>query len=281
MKFRLYKEHGALNSSDIFNAFEQGIYALGLSTTTSSTGVPVIWSVLWQGRMLANRQIYYAAVKRNQPIIIIEVGNLIRGITWRVSINNVNRLGLFGNIDNLDYDRHKQLNLYLSQPKVKRKPEILIAAQHERSLQWHSQPPMSQWVLKTIAEVRQHTDRPIIIRPHPRSPFSLTYPSVKIITPQKIANSYDNFNIDYDTHCVVNYNSGPGVQAAIYGTPVIVDNSSLASPVSDVVSNIENVQLPDRAEWFTQLCHTEWTREEIAKGIPLKRLLPEIESRIS
>jgi len=281
MKFNLYRQHGALNSTDIFNAFEQGIQSLGLSTTTDTDGIPVIWSVLWQGRMLANRAVYYTAVKKKQPVIIIEVGNLIRGVTWRISVDHVNQQGIFGNKINLDHTRHRYLNLNLDAFSIKRKPTILIAAQHERSLQWEGQLSMSQWVSKTIAEIRRYSDRPITVRPHPRSPFSLSYPTVKVITPQKIFNTYDDFNIDYDVHCVVNYNSGPGVQAAIRGTPIVVDSTSLASPVSDVLSNIETPQLPDRTKWFTQICHTEWTREEIAQGIPLKRLLPEIESRLS
>jgi hypothetical protein len=281
MKFRLYKEHGALNSTDIFNAFEQGVKSLGFVTSDSHDSVPVIWSVLWQGRMLANRAIYHTAVKRKQPVVIIEVGNLIRGITWRISVNHVNQLGIFGNDCDLDYARHRHLNLNLRAVNSKRKPEILIAAQHERSLQWEGQPSMSQWVSNTVAAVRRYSDRPIVVRPHPRSPFSLSYPTVKVVTPQKIVNTYDDFNLDYAVHCLVNHNSGPGVQAAIQGTPVVVDVTSLASPVSEQLLNIENPQLPDRTEWFTKLCHTEWTREEIAQGTPLKRLLPEIEARLS
>jgi hypothetical protein len=70
----------------------------------------------------------------------------------------------------------------------------------------------------------------------------------------------------------VNHNSGPAVQAAIAGVPIICDSSSLAYPVSDKFENIENIALPDRQEWFLKLCHTEWTVEEIAQGIPLQRL---------
>jgi hypothetical protein len=281
MKFKLYKEHGALNSTPIFHAFEQGLKSLGFVTTNSHDAIPVIWSALWQGRMLPNRSVYRAAIMQQRPIIILEVGNLIRGITWRVSLNHINGLGVFGNNTNLDHKRHKKLNLNLLPINNNRPSSILIAAQHQQSLQWEGQPTMTYWATKTIDEIRKYTDRPILVRPHPRSPFSLSYTDVKIIAPKKIANSYDNFDIDYNMHCVVNHNSGPGVQSAMQGTPVIVDKSSIASPISDIISNIEKIQLPDRTEWFTQLCHTEWTQEEIATGIPLKRLIPEIESRLS
>lgn len=281
MKFKLYKEHGALNSTPIFHAFEQGLKSLGFVTTDSYDAIPVIWSALWQGRMLPNRSVYRAAIMQQRPIIILEVGNLIRGITWRVSLNHINGLGVFGNNTNLDHKRHKKLNLNLLPINNNRPSSILIAAQHQQSLQWEGQSTMTHWATKTIDEIRKYTDRPILVRPHPRSPFGLSCTDVKIIAPKKITNSYDNFDIDYNMHCVINHNSGPGVQSAIQGTPVIVDKSSIASPISDVISNIEKIQLPDRTEWFTQLCHTEWTREEIAAGIPLTRLIPEIESRLS
>jgi len=233
--------------------------------------------VLWQGRMAHNRNIYHNAVNKKQPVIIIEVGNLVRGQTWRVSLNHVNSQGIFGNNNNIDYSRHQKLNLNLKSVNSKRDPIILIAAQHERSLQWEGQPQMSVWVSRSVQSIRQYTERPIIIRPHPRSPFSFSYPDAKVITPRRVPNTYDDFNIHYGVHCVVNHNSGPGVQAAIACTPIVVDSTSLASPVSDVLANIENPQLPDRADWFARLCHTEWTRDEIAQGIPMQRLLPEIE----
>jgi hypothetical protein len=281
MKFRLYREYGALNSKEIFNAFEHGLSSLGLSTTPNNDGIPVIWSVLWHGRMSNNRNIYHNSIKMNQPVIIIEVGNLIRGKSWRISLNHVNQQGIFGNNINIDYKRHQKLNLSLKPFNNNRNPAILIAAQHERSLQWEGQPHMSGWVLTTIEKIKQNTDRPIVVRPHPRSPFSFSYPNIKVLTPQRIPNTYDSFDIDYQFHSVVNYNSGPGVQAAIEGIPVVVNDTSLAAPVSDVLTNIENPQLPDRTEWFAKLCHTEWTQEEISQGIPMKRILPEIERQLS
>lgn len=281
MKFRLYREHGAQNSGPVFDAFEQGLKSQGLATSQSPNATPVIWSVLWHGRMLANRSIYNSTLTSKKPIVIIEVGNLRRGITWRISINHVNQQGVFGNYSNLDHDRYRKLEVSLSPVNNNRKSSILIAAQHQHSLQWQGMPAMSQWAADTVKDIRRYTDRPLIIRPHPRCTFSLVSPNVKVITPQLLPNTYDDFNIDYKVHCVVNHNSGPGVQAAIQGTPVVVDSTSLASPVSAALTNIESAQLPGRSEWFTRLCHTEWTREEIAQGEPIKRLMPCLESLTS
>ena len=105
ISFKLYREYGALNSSPVFDAFQQGIKHTGNSIVDLDEDVAVIWSVLWKGRMHGNLSVYQARTTANKPTIIIEVGNLIRGKTWRISMHNVNRLGYFGNTTQLDCNR--------------------------------------------------------------------------------------------------------------------------------------------------------------------------------
>jgi hypothetical protein len=272
MNFRLYREYGALNSHPVFDAFEQGLKSLGHHITND--GVPVIWSVLWNGRMAQNKAIYDNCRINLKNIIIIEVGNLRRNITWRISIGHINNLGQFANENDLDLDRPKKLGVSLKEENKNRKSEILLATQHQKSLQWQGMPPMDLWVKQTVDEIKNHTDRKIIVRPHPRSLLKLNLPNVEVEIPKQIPGTYDDFDIDYNYHCVVNHNSGPALQAAISGVPCICDLSSLAYPVSSKFEEIEKISLPDREEWFLKLCHTEWTVEEIAQGIPLKRLEP-------
>ncbi len=274
MRFKLYREFGALNSPAVFNAVEQGLRNAGHEIVTTGEDVAVIWSVLWQGRMASNQKIYREAKLQGKKILIIEVGNLKRGITWRISFDHINSLGEFGNIDNLDQDRPKKLGIVLGQIKVNRRPEILIATQHQASLQWQGMPPMTTWVKDLVYDIQRYSKRKIVIRPHPRSPFRVDLPGTRLESPVKLPGTYDDFNIDYNYHCVINYNSGPAVQAAIQGTPVICDKTSLAGELSGKVENIENVLLPDREDWFLKLCHTEWTLEELSQGIPFYRLIP-------
>lgn len=271
MKFRLFREYGALNSPPIFDAFEEGIKKLGHQTTRSDDGIPVIWSALWQGRMKPNQAVFENYRKKNVPVIFLEVGNLIRGKTWRISLNHINGQGIFGNRENLDQSRPKILGINLQPEKIPRKSEILIACQHQCSLQWQSQPSMQNWIQAKVKEIREFTDRKVIVRPHPRFPLT-QIPGTQIEFPKKLKDTYDDFDIDYDYHCVINHNSGPAVQAAITGVPVICDSSSLAAEISGNLEDIENIRLPDREDWFLKLCHTEWTAEEIAAGIPLTRL---------
>ncbi len=272
MKLKLYREFGALNSEPIFNAVESGIKKIGWQICNAGEDIPVIWSVLWGGRMRNNQVVYNQARQKNKPVLIIEVGNLKRNETWRISLNHINNLGEFANKTNLDESRPNKLGLHLSDYKENRNNKILIATQHKLSLQWQGQKSMEDWVDDKIKEIRQFSDRPIFVRPHPRSPFIRNISGAEIELPNKIKDTYDDFDIDYNYHCVVNFNSGPAVQAAINGTPIICDSTSLAFPVSDKIENIEQITLPDRQDWFLSLCHTEWTVDEIFKGIPFARL---------
>ena len=281
MKFKIHKENGALNSVPVFAALEQGILKNGFSLTEHGQDIDVIWSVLWHGRMQRNQSIYQQCRRQHKPIMIVEVGNLRRGDTWRISIDHVHGHGIFGNSENLDKNRPNIIGVDLAPFQQNRNDKILIACQHDRSLQWEGQPHMAEWVRQKISEIRKFTDKSIVVRPHPRSPFTLNVPGVVVETPKKIVGSYDAFDIDYRYHCVINHNSGPAVQAAISGIPVICHQSSLAFPVSDSIENIANPSLPDREDWFLKLCHTEWTVDEIAKGIPISRLTPELKNYLN
>ena len=285
MRFKLFRQHGALNSPSIFNAVEPGLKAQGHEIVDSNEDVSVIWSVLWHGRMSPNKQIYERCRANNKPVLIIEVGNLKRNETWRICLNHINGLGEFGAEEDIDVNRPKKLGLQMSLPNNNRGKEILIATQHEKSLQWNNMPSMTDWTMQTIDKIRKITDRPIVIRPHPRSPMpgiEHEFRNVRRQQPVQVTGTYDNFDINYNYHVVINHNSGPPILAAIAGTPVITDESSLAYPVSDTLDNIENPKLSDdRLLWFTKLTHCEWTVPEIQQGIPIKRLEKSLITQVS
>ena len=272
MRFRLYREYGALNSPPVFDAIEYGLRQQGHDIVTDNEDVSVIWSVLWSGRMRQNKLIYDKCQQQGKPILIVEVGNLKRGETWRISLDHINNLGKFGNEVDLDPTRPEKLGVKLQPIATTRRGEILIACQHQESLQWQGMPAMKDWVADTIEKIKQHTHRRIRVRYHPRSAFPFKQSGVEVERPTLIPNTYDSFDIFYNYHCVVNHNSGPGVQAAIHGVPVLCDQSSLAADLSIKWSELDSPYVPDRTKWFVKLCHTEWTVDEIRQGTPISRL---------
>lgn len=276
MKIAYFPNQTALQSQTVWEPFVDAFRDLDIEPVENDmeADCAVIWSALWAGRMKRNKEVFDHYRKHNKNVFIIEVGSLKRGVTWKIALNNITTGGIYPDRESLDPDRPKKLGIFLGQEKKQRLESILIAAQHPESHQWNLMPDMNSWVQETIRQIRKYSKRPIVIRQHPR--WRLTNFSDRNVIfekPERIQGTYDKYNITYDHHCVINHNSGVGIQAAIHGTPIICHRSSLAFPVSCEIEDIENPFLRERDEWFLKMCHTEWTVEEIAQGIPQKRLL--------
>jgi hypothetical protein len=279
MYISYFPDQTAQKSQPIWQSFLDSCKKFNITAVENSmtADCALIWSVLWQGRMEKNQSVYEHYRKQGKPVFIIEVGALDRGRTWKVALNNITKYGDYANDENLDLNRVKKLGIELVYKKIDSQAPILIAAQHENSLQWSSTLTVREWIKAQIEKIRAHTDRPIVIRPHPRFFIgNFTGNNVFMSKPTKIANTYDKYDLDFDYSLVINYNSGVAVQAAINGTPVITDDSSLAYDISFNIDQLNNSYLPDRTEWFEKLVHTEWTVEEIASGLPLERLLSKV-----
>lgn len=278
MKFSLFPNHGALNSKPVFEAFAQGVKNLGHEVVFHDLNADyfVIWSVLWLGRMQGNQEIWNFAKKTKKPVIILEVGTLIRGTTWKIGFGHVNALGYDFKNFNVDYERSKKLGLTLKPWKNSGK-NIVIFGQHSQSEQWSNQPPVNEWLRNLVDQIKRYSNRPIIYRPHPRDRFFQKIEDFSTSMPIKIPNSHDVYDHEKEldnTWCAINACSGVGVQAAINGTPIFCEKDSLAWPVS--IQNLQNIEaplVPDRTVWFEKICNTEWTIDEIASGHPITNFI--------
>ena len=278
MKFNLRRQYGALNSGPVFDAFHAGAVALGHDVVTNSNdGIDVIWSVLWHGRMAGNRSIWEQNIRQSKPTIVLEVGGIKRGTTWKVGLNGINRTAYFGEQDN-DRSRADSLGL-VCKPWRSDGDFILICGQHDKSLQWQHMPRMSNWLLDTVKTIQKHTNRPIVFRPHPRCPLpdiEKEFKNVYRQVPTKLAGTYDDFDMKFNNiHATISYSSNPGIHSIINGVPAFVGTSSLAYDVGndiDFLHDIEEPHMGDRQHWLNNYAHTEWTVEEISQGLPLKLL---------
>lgn len=283
MRIAYFPNQCAQNSKPVMSAVLSSLNKHGHQTVENNwdADAVIIWSVLWSGRMAANQAVWSHYRSLGRPVIVIDVGALYRGETWKVALNSVTANGYYGHTENLDWDRPRRLGISLA-INLSRNPRIVIAAQHARSLQVVGLVSMEGWVVQQVERLRTITDRPIVVRPHPRSPLDwagLVHlpPDVVIEQPQKIANTYDSYNLAFDCHAIVNHNSGTGIQAALAGTRPIVDSTSLAHPVSVQIENIDQPYTADRDQWLIEICHTEYTVQEIQQGLWLQRLQPQLD----
>ena len=172
MKFGLWTQYGALNSKPVFEALAHGLKLLGhqVEYNTDDCDIPVIWSVLWNGRMKPNEKIFKTARSEGKDVLVLEVGGLIRGKTWKVGLNGINREANFGPEGN-GPERVQKLELQLERWNTFGET-IYICGQHDKSHQWRNMPPMGTWLLDIITQIRKMTSRKIIWRPHPRCPVN-------------------------------------------------------------------------------------------------------------
>jgi hypothetical protein len=275
MKFSLWTDYGALNSRPVFDAFATSLMDNGHTVVYNSNNsdIDVIWSVLFHGRMARNKAIW----ENKKPTIVLEVGGIERGTTWKVGLNGINRDAYFGEQDN-DRTRADSLGL-VCKPWRSNGDFILVCGQHDKSLQWQNMPRMSNWFLNTYDEIRKYTERPIVFRPHPRCRLEHIERGLKNVyrqEPQHVNGTYDDFDMGFDNvWATVSYSSNPGTHSCINGVPAFVSTHSLAYSVGndiDFLYDIENPLMPDRQQWLNDYAHTEYTIEEISQGTPLKHL---------
>ena len=280
MKISIYTKFGPINSKKVFEAFIESLKKAGDEVQINedkNSDVAVIWSVLWQGRMLGYQNIWNECQNKNKPIVVLEVGGIKRNETFKVGINGVNREADFAN-QNVDSDRWKKFNIELK-PWTHAGEEIIICGQHHNSHQWRNNPKMYKWFEQQITEIRKYSDRPIVVRPHPRNHVNIDttkFKNVNVIPPIKNQNTYDdtNFNeILKNAWAVVNYSSNPAMQSVFNGVPVFVSEASLSYDVGNSsLADINNPNMPDRQNWASSLAYTEWTTEEIKQGLPWARI---------
>ena len=248
----------AQNSGPVMAAVINSLKRRGFKIVSDQydADVAVIWSVLWAGRMAENQRVYEYYRSRNRPVICIEIGALHRGVTWKIALNHVTAQGYYGHKHELDYDRPKKLNVTL-QNNTLNHGRVLVAGQHRASLQLQGI-DQEAWYLEQI----QNIDKQIVVRPHPRCALDRgRFPNNVIWQqPQKLAGTYDSFDMTWDFDAEINYNSGPGIQAVLAGVPAIVDKTSLAYGVQDT------------QQWLVEICHTEYTVEEIESGTWVRRI---------
>jgi hypothetical protein len=175
--------------------------------------------------------------------------------------------------DNLDTTKW---NTFSSWHGVDLKPwrttgnHILILCQRPKGFNMFTDQEV--WLDKTVAKIRKHSRRPIMIRMHPGD-------GTRFKQIEKIQKKYGN-SVTISEHenirdalincwCTVGINSTPNVVAAIEGIPGYVEDPS-RSWAADVAFNdlalVETSPLPDRSEWIHKIANIHWSNDEVRSG---------------
>jgi len=134
---------------------------------------------------------------------------------------------------------------------------------------------VEQWAVRNIKRIRQYSDRPIIIRPHPGDKNTKVYLNPKVTRLNKFQNVKINLkksSLNEDLRnawAVVNHNSSSIVGPIIMGYPAFVTdvtNSQCAEVAHTDYSEIENPRHFDRQKWLERISMFHWKFSELQDG---------------
>ena len=246
-----------------------------LAVDNMNADAALIWSVLWFGQMGKNKAVWDHYRKQGKPVIVIEVGGLIRNETWKLGINGINRDADFALDVGVNPDRVKKFGIELQPWITDDKPYILICGQHAHSQQWADMPDMETYFRETVTQVREYSDKPIVLRSHPRFRENLHFPvkdaewfkqqNCEWNIAKQVQQTYDSFDLENqlkETQLTVSYCSNADINSVIQGIPSIVSEHSLAYGVT---STFEELRRPDREDWLVDMCNIEWFADEIGE----------------
>jgi hypothetical protein len=133
---------------------------------------------------------------------------------------------------------------------------------------------MTDWTRQTVQRLRSITNRPILIRPHPKHKIKLS----ELTNLPGVSESVNGSTLQQDltnAWAAVFCNSSSSVAAALAGVPVFADDDDCVAwtVANKDLSQIESPAMPDRTQWLNDLSSAHWTDEESRRGAIYQRFV--------
>ena len=239
---------------------------------------------------------YETILKTGKPFLVQESANFRKHLQYQ-------RLGwysykwtegVFGN-ENSPPDRWnkfvKETNTYIKDWKSSG-DYILIMGQKEgdsslTDLYDSGVKSITQWIQQTVNIIRKYTDRPIVIRPHPRGlrggkkgANSIKGENIRVSDNITQGGAQGGDGLDRDikgAYCVVTYNSLSAIESVCEGIPTFaLHDGSMIWPIAHKdLSQIENLKYDiDTTQWCNDIAYTQWNFDEQRRGESWAHLKP-------
>ena len=132
-----------------------------------------------------------------------------------------------------------------------------------------------EWTRQKIEAVRNVSNLPIVLRPHPGKIADLR----PLLRPGVTISDSTKNPIEHDLRrakAAFVFNSSSGVASILEGVPLWVDDSgSVCWDVANYnIGDINYPKQPDRSHWINDLAACHWTDEESRQGLVYKQFLP-------
>ena len=210
-------------------------------------GVAVVWGVLRGSKAVLDESRARGGIFYYVDHAYFSRGH---GRNYRVCRNGFDA----GPVHRCPDDRLRQLRLQVAPWRHGGGP-VIVCPPTQFFMQAHA---CEDWLASTLATLRQHTDRELIIREKPQT--GSLQPLEEALM---------------GAHALVTHSSNVAIEAVVLGTPVFVAPASAAAPVGLTdLSRIEAPVCPDRMPWLAHLAYSQFSMEEIRSG-EVWRLLAE------
>jgi len=169
----------------------------------------------------------------------------------------------------------KELNLELL-PWRRTGDHVLVCLQRDGGWSMKGE-NIAQWVDTTVKQLRKYTNRPIVIRQHPRSHSDVNH----LLRYKNITISGGKRTLQQDiagAWASVFYNSSSSVASVLQGVPVFVsDRDSVSWDVANHnIANINHPVMPIREQWLYDLSAAHWSDNDSVSGRIYQHFLPYI-----
>ena len=181
-------------------------------------------------------------------------------------IDTGKRVSNFKNEFEETYDKKITIN-HKWKNKKNGKVYIVAGLEHDPT----SNTPVDQWIIECIKQIKSVSKRKIVVKPHPLSELDYVnilknHKDVKLLTKDDSTKLYD-FD---DMYAAVVDSSTSVFELLDLGIPVFCTEHSFAAPFEN--TNLLNIEKPIYknsefyANWFKQMCYTEFTASEYQSG---------------
>lgn len=250
----------------------------------------------WLKKMIAHQrnrtQVIEAQEAAGKPAWCLERGFLGDREEWSaLSIGGFSSCGGDFRVENMPPDRWEMFErdgVATLEPWRTGGDYILLCAQ----VPWDAQVDDGNhiaWLEKTAKQIRQHTDKPILFRPHPKAyrrgnPYGdLPDEFWRIVDAADIrVPPPTTFDDDLTAAAaVVCFNSNVATLAVLAGVPTFVSAPCNAWPVAFRMDDLRHLDswglvLPSRKQWACNLAYKQWSVDEFRRALPWKHLMREV-----
>lgn len=257
-----------------------------LTDTYSPCDIAVI-SGSWKPRDKGHHIVRSNIATNSKTFICIETPLLNRrvhdeNVYFRIGVDGfLNNQGKFVD-SNANYDSNRLDALGINWPGWKNSSSghivLLLQLPGDASLRGNN---IYEWAMLTIKNIRQLSDKKIIVRPHPLAPlrtgeefydffFSIHKEKINNVEFADPATTSLAENL-LGAYCTVSFTSGSAIDSVLSGIPTIaVDPGNFAFEISsNYIDDINNLKLSNQEtinKWLRRLSYSQWTENEMRSG---------------